>query len=210
MRLRHIFLLIGLVLVSAAGAFAQRLQTADSIAAAGTFNGQEYSNSVLGFSILAPGGWSFYDSEQNQTAVDRNRRMAAEVQDAKLETSAANTQVLFQAIPPKFAGQEKQAVLSAGVERLTSPTSLDSYVATQRTLVLGSADARITKDTSMITYGGVPFAVFDVEASRKEGPYRQRYLMTIRRGVAVFIVATFFDDRQAGIVDASLKSIRFK
>src|SRR3954466_1254912 len=148
---------------------AQKQQTAESIAAAGTFSGQEYSNSVLGFSMLAPGGWSFYGAEQNKAAVDRNTQTGARVGDASLEAEAANTQVLFQAIPPKFAGQDKQAILSAGIERLTSPISLDSYAAAQTTLVLASANVRIKKGISTVMYGGVPFAVFDVEGSRKEG-----------------------------------------
>jgi len=199
-----------IIAVLATAGVAQRSQTAESIAAAGVFSGQEYSNSILGFSMLAPGGWSFYNAEQNQAAVDRNKQSASQMRDASLETSAANTQVLFQAIPPKFAGQDKQAILSAGVERLTKPQTLDSYAAAQRALVLASADALITKDVSTVTYGGVQFAVFDIEGTRKEGVYRQRYLMTIRRGTALFIVATVFDERQAGIVDASLKSIKFK
>jgi hypothetical protein len=199
-----------LVMLLASAAFAQKQQTAESIAASGTFSGQEYTNSALGFSMLAPGGWSFYNAEQNQSAVQRNRQNASQVRDAKLETSAANTQVLFQAIPPKFAGQDKQAILSAGIEKLVAPTTADKYASDQKALVLGSADAHITKDIYKVTYGGIPFAAFDIDGTRKEGAYRQRYLMTIRRGVALFIVATFFDDRQGSIVEASLKSIRFK
>ena len=185
-------------------------QKSEAIAAAGVFNGQEYSNSALGFTMLAPGGWSFYDAGQNQAAVTRNKQTAEQMRDAKLETSAANTQVLFQAVPPKFAGQDKQAILSAGIEKLSSPTTQEKYAADQKTLVLGSANAHITKDVYSVTYGGVAFRGFDIEGTRKEGTYRQRYLTTLRRGVALFIVATFFDDRQSGIVDASLRSMKFK
>lgn len=193
-----------------ATAVAQPSQNADAIAAAGRFSGQEYSNPAIGFTMLAPGGWSFYNAEQNQAAVERNKRAAYQTRDAGLESSAANTRVLFQAIPPKFAGQEKQAVLSAGIEKLTTQTTLDKYAADQKALVTAAANARVTKDIYKLTFGGASFAAFDIEGTRTEGPYRQRYLMTLRRGVAIFVVATFFDDRQSAIVDASLKTIRIK
>lgn len=204
-----------LLTVAAVGAFAaaviaQKQQTAEAIVAAGMFSGQEYRNPALGFSILAPGGWRFYNAEQNQDAIDRNKRAAFQARDAILETSAANTQVLFQAIPPKFAGQDKQAILSAGIEKLTAQTTLATYAADQKALVLGGANAHLTRDLYKVTYGGGPFVEFDVEGSREAERYRQRYLITIRRGVALFIVATFFDDRQSGIVDAALRSVTFK
>ena len=198
------------VLLLATTGFAQKQQTAELIAAAGVFNGQEYSNPALGFSMLAPGGWSFYKAEQNQAAVERNKQNASQMRDARLETSAAHTQVLFQAIPPSFGGQDKQAILSAGIEKLSSPTSAEKYAADQKTFVMGSANARITRDIYSVTFGGVTFTAFDIEGTRKQGAYRHRYMMTVRRGIALFIVATFFDDRQSGIVDASLRSMKFK
>jgi hypothetical protein len=204
-------LLLFILVVASIGALrAQKPQTAEGIASAGTFEGQQYSNSALGFSMLAPGGWSFYTAAQNQAAVDRNRQAAARVRDANLETSADNTRVLFQAIPPKFGGQEKQAILSAGVERLTAKMTLDTYAAAQKALVAASTNGRITQDLCSVTYGGVRFTAFGIEGSRPDGLYRQRYIMTVRGGVAVFLVATIFDDRQWAIVDASLKTIRFK
>jgi hypothetical protein len=206
--------LIGLTLFGAASvAMAQgkvRVPTAEVIAMSAHFNGQEYSNNYLNFSILVPGGWTFYDAGKNAEAVERNKQSAAQMLDAKLETSAQNTQVLFQAIPPNFAGQDKQAILSAGIEKLSSPTTAEKYSADQKALVLGSSNMHVTKDVYGVTYGGVAFSAFDIEGRRKEGTYRQRYLMTVRHGVALFIVATFFDDRQGRIVDASLKTIKFK
>jgi hypothetical protein len=200
--------LVAMLLTTAA--FAQKPQTAESIAAAGTFTGQEYANAALGFSILAPGGWSFYGAEQNRAAVERNKQTAARLREARLETEAANTQVLFQAIPPKFAGQDKQAILSAGIEKLGSPTTAEKYAADQKSLILGASTAHVTREIYNVAYGSVPFAGFDIEGTLKEGTYRQRYLMTVRRGVALFIVATFFDDGQSAIVNASLRSIKFK
>jgi len=203
-------ILVFLLALPAAVSSAQRPASAESIAASGVFNGQEYSNAVLGFSMLAPGGWSFYRAEQNAAAVERNKQLAAKAGDAKLQMSAANTQVLFQAIPPAYAGQDKQAILSAGIERLTGPTTSAKYAADQKALVLASAQVHVTKDLNAINYGGLSFWSYDVEGSLKSGTYRQRCLITVRRGVAFFIVATFFNDKQEGIVDASLRSIKFK
>ncbi|HTH51410.1 MAG TPA: hypothetical protein VL501_05735 [Pyrinomonadaceae bacterium] len=181
-----------------------------SIASAGTFNGQAYSNSKLGFSILVPGGWTFYDASKNQAAIERNKEIAAATGDARLQTSAKYTEVLFQAIPPAFGGQDKQAILSAGAEKLDAPMTTGQYASFNKSLVLERSNAHLTKDASPVTYDGQEFIAFDVEGTRKEGPYRQRYLMTVRHQVAIFIVATFFDDRQEKIVAASLKSINFK
>jgi hypothetical protein len=195
--------------VTVSVAAAQKVQTAEAIAAAGVCQGQEYRNSILGFSMLAPGGWSFYDAKQNQTAVERNKRLAAQAGDAKLQTSAANTQILFQAIPPADRGQDKQAILSAGIERLTAPTTAEKYADVQKTLALASANVRVTKDVARVIYGGAAFFRYDVEGKTSRGSYRQRCLITLRKGIAFFIVATFFDDRQSAIVDSSLKSVKF-
>ena len=181
-----------------------------SIAAAGVFSGQEYSNSALGISILVPGGWTFYDAAKNQAAIDQNKRVAAASQDARFQSSASRTEVLFQAIPPAFGGQDEQAILSAGAERIDAPMTTGQYTSFNKSLVLNGSNAKITKDTYTQDLGGVQFIGFDVAGTRKEGAYRQRYLMTVRRQVAVFIVATFFDDRQERVVDASLRSIKFK
>jgi hypothetical protein len=207
--MRNGLAIVALIFAVASVASAQKVQTAEVISAAGAFQGQEYRNSVLGLSMLAPGGWSFYDAKRNQTAVERIRQLAAKAGDAKLQVSAANTQVLFQAIPPADRGQDKQAILSAGIERLTTPTTPEKYVREQKALALASGNVRLTNDISRVTYGGVSFSSYDVQGDTERGTYRQRCIITLRGGVALFFVATFFDDRQEQIVDASLKSIRF-
>ncbi len=203
-------LLLVLVLAGPLLVLAQKSPTADAIASAGVFSGQEYSTPVLGFSMLAPGGWKFYDAQQNKSAVDRNKQIAASKGDAKLITSAANTQVLFQAIPPSYGGQDRQAIISAGIETLTTPRTSERYATEQRDLAVASTQAKLTSDLRRSTYGGVEWWTYDIEGPSSRGPYRQRCMITVRRGVAIFLVVTYFDDRQQQIVDGSLKSIKFK
>jgi len=181
-----------------------------SIAATGKFNGQEYSNPKLGFSILVPGGWTFYDSRQNRAAVEQNVRIAAASGDQHLLASSQNTEVLFQAVPPAFDGQEKQAILSVGVEKIGKQITANAYASLNRSLVLGQSGARLTRDLYTEVLPGGPVLVgFEVEGARQGNHYQQRYLITIRHDVAIFIVATFYDDRQKSFIDASLRTIKF-
>ncbi|MBV9217078.1 MAG: hypothetical protein JO053_12965 [Acidobacteria bacterium] len=188
---------------------AQKRPTATEIAAAGTFTGQEYSNPSLGLSMLAPGGWSFYTGEQNQISVEQNKQIAQRSSDQNLVKAAENTQVLFQANPPKYLGQEKSALFSCGVETLAAPSTSLRYLEYNKGLILAGG-TRLTKDVFTTTYGNASFAEFDIEGVRKDGTYRQRYIATVRKNVAVFFVITLFDNRQDEIVAASLKSIKFR
>jgi len=188
-------------------AVGQKLPSADAIAASGCFKGQLYSNTELGFTMLAPDGWNFYTADQNSALVARNRENAAMRSD---ETpAAANTQVLFQAMPHPVAGRELNALFSCGVERLTKPATSEKYIETNKDLVLRRSCIRVTKDIYLIKLG-VNFSAFDVEGATNNGTYRQRYIATVRKNAALFFVITIYDDKQDAILDHSLRSIKFR
>ncbi len=188
----------------------QKLPSADAIAASGGFKGQLYSNSALGFTMLAPGGWNFYTADQNSALVARNRENALMSSDETLKISAANTQVLFQAMPPPIAGRELNALFSCGVERLTKSLTAEKYIRANKDLVLRRSGVKITKDIHTLKLGGVNFSAFDVEGATDKGTYRQRYIATVRKNAALFFVITLYDDKQDAIVEHSLKSINFR
>jgi len=193
--------------ISASG---QKSLSADAMAASGRFKGQMYSNAALGFTMLAPGGWNFYTAEQNSVLVARNRENAALSGDETLKIAAANTQVLFQAMPPSVAGRELNALFSCGVERLTHSSTAEKYIEANKNLVLRRQGVTVTKGIHSIKLGGVNFSTFDVEGSTNKGTYRQRYIATVRKNAALFFVVTLYDDKQDAIVEHSLKSISFR
>ncbi len=201
-------LLTAVLLVSSAVVQAQ-LPSAEAITASGSFDGKLYTNSQLGFTILAPGGWNFYTTDQNKAVVAKNRETAVKTADNTLQSSAANTQVLFQATPPSLAGQEKSALFSSGIERLIKTITVDSYIDANKKLVLSSPNLTLAKDIYRLTFGGVKFAAFEIEGVRGGAKYRQRYIATIRKNVALFFVVTLYDPKQDTIVDFSLQTIKF-
>lgn len=196
------------VLLLSSAVVQAQLPSAEAIAASGSFDGKLYTNSQLGFTILAPGGWNFYTTDQNKAVVAKNRETAVKTADTTLQSSAANTQVLFQATPPSLAGQEKSALFSSGIERLVKPTTVDVYIEANKKLVLSSPNLTLAKDIYRLTFGGVKFAAFEVEGVRGV-KYRQRYIATIRKNVALFFVVTLYDPKQDAIVDFSLQTIKF-
>ncbi|MBK8303090.1 MAG: hypothetical protein IPK98_06715 [Chloracidobacterium sp.] len=204
-----ILVLMTAVLLTSSAVVQAQLPSAEAIAASGSFDGKLYTNSQLGFTILAPGGWNFYTTDQNRAVVAKNRETAVKTTDTTLQSSAANTQVLFQATPPSLAGQEKSALFSSGIERLVKTTTVDAYIDTNKKLVLSSPNLTLAKDIYQLTFGGVKFAAFEVEGVRSGTKYRQRYIATIRKNAALFFVVTLFDPKQDVIVDFSLQTIKF-
>jgi len=210
--LRLLFRLVLILCVSAtlcsivAG---QKLPSADAIAASGSFSGQLYTNKALEFTMLAPGGWNFYTADQNSALVARNRENAVLSGDETLKTAAANTQVLFQAMPRPVDGKEFNALFSCGVERLTKPATSVKYIEANKSLVLRRQGVKVTKDIYSIKFGGVTFSAFDVEGETSKGTYRQQYIATVRKNAALFFVITLYDDKQDAIVEHSLRSISF-
>ncbi len=190
--------------------FGQKLPSADAIAASGEFKGQLYSNGLLGFTMLAPGGWNFYTAGQNNALVARNRENAAMSGDETLQTSAANTQVLFQAMPPTVAERELNALFSCGVERLTKAMTGAKYIEANKNLILRRPGVKVTNDIHSIKLGGVNFSAFDIEGTTDKGSYRQKVYATVRKNAALFFVITLYDDKQDAIVEYSLRSIQFR
>ncbi len=199
---------VALVFCSTAVVQAQ-LPSAEAIAASGSFDGKLYTNTLLNFTILAPGGWNFYTTDQNKAVVAKNRETAVKTTDMTLQSSAANTQVLFQTTPPSLAGQEKAALFSSGIERLVKTVTADAYIETNKKLVLASPNLRLVKDTYRLTFGGDKFAAFEVEGAQGGRKFRQRYVATIRKNAALFFVVTLYDEKQSAIIDFSLQTIKF-
>ena len=57
--------------------------------------------------------------------------------------------------------------------------------------------------------GGMPFSAFEITGKANDVAYRQVYLATVRKGLAIFFVGTFYDNRNTFAVEASLKTLRF-
>ena len=186
-----------------------QMPLAEAIAASGAFDGKLYTNRALDLTILAPGGWDFYTPQQNEVAESKNRDAAFKSTDFTLHDSAANTQVLFQTTAPKALSKGKPAVLSVGIERLTASVTAKYYIEKNKKLVLASSNAKLTKDIYSVTYGGLAFSAFEVEGTSDGLAYRQIYLATVRKNIAIFFVSTQYDAKQDFAVAVSLKTIKF-
>lgn len=208
---RNVFRSLAIAAVLSGGAVVAHAQTssAETIASSGAFDGKLYTNRALDLSILAPGGWDLYTPQQNEVAESKNRDAAFKSTDFTRRDSAANTQVLFQTTAPKALSSGKPAVLSAGIERLAGASTAKDYIEKNKKLVLASSNAKLLKDIYSVTYDGVAFNAFDVEGSADGASYRQTYLATLRKNVAIFFVSTLYDAKQDFAVAASLKTIKF-
>jgi hypothetical protein len=207
---KHTLLIVALIALLAGHTAAQRgTANVDQIAEAGVFSGLLYSNGSLGMEILAPGGWNFVPRERNGELVRANRERAAASGDAALKEYAENTQILFQATPPEFAGQQTSALFSAGVQRLVKRTTLEEYLAANRDLVLQTPGSKMLRNIHSVDIGRAKFKEFEVEMPQQKGTFRQRYLATLRGPYVVFFVITINDDRQLNMIDFSLNSLKF-
>lgn len=191
-------------------ATAQKLtNSAETIASSGDLNGQLYSNRALGFSILVPGGWNFWTSDQNAALVSQYRENAVGTGNAAIKDSAANTQVLFQAIQRESVGIMQKATFSCGVERLKAASTSEKWLGFSKDLVARTNGVKVTKDIYPLTFGGVKFLAFDVEGTANGVAYRQMHIATVRKNAALFFVVTLYDGKQDAIIEHSLRSIKF-
>ena len=191
--------------------------TAEAIAQSGTFEGKLYTNKLLGFTFLIPGGWNIFSEKENQAALAVGRQNiktgVSAKDDADLDKSLENTQVLFQATPPAFgvptSGPVNSALLSSGVERLHVKATSEKYLEINKALVLHTPGTKVIRDNYSVPFDGGTLAGFDVEGTTGNTTYRQSYLATVRKNVAVFFVITYYDHKFDKIVPESLKTLRF-
>ncbi len=196
---------------------ARSLSSAQSVAAAGSFDGKLYTNEPLGLTMLVPGGWNIYTPDQNAAAFASGRANTlagtsglSRPEREGVDRSISNTQILFQAVSRSTEPPTPLARLSCGVEKLVSPTKQEDYVKENKRLVLMTSPATITKDVYSTVIGGASFTGFDVEGVAGGKTFRQRYLVTIRHGFALFLVITLWNDINDSVLDASLKTLKFK
>lgn len=191
------------------------LPSSEAVAASGVFEGKLYTNGLLGFSVLVPGGWNIFTAEQNNAALAAGQantlsnswRMDEKVR-VELNRSMANTQILFQATS-RIAKGEPLSRISCGVERLTESAPIEQYVERNKRLVLLTSPTKLAKDVYSTTLGGTAFTGFDVQGAVEGKVFKQRYLVSIRKGYALFIVTTLWDNINDAVLDASLKTLKF-
>ncbi len=194
----------------------QTRPTAQVIAESGNAEGMLYSNKLLGFTILAPGTWHYFSKEQNDNAhaagrdaVRASKSGLSQAEQAALDRSIDNTQIMFQATPLPLGEPGNAAIFSCGIERLQTATTLEKYAQANKKMVLMTPSVKITKDIYPVTFNGVGFSGFETETSAYGKIYRQKYLVTIRRSVALFFVTTIQNNKYDQMLDYSLKTIRF-
>lgn len=204
-----------LLCISSFVASAQMSLTAEQIAAIGKFDGQLYVNREAGFSILLPGGWAVMSDADNRATAEQGRAASrvlasdsANTLPAAVEASIAKTAVLLQANSKPTRPGAGKALMSSGIEILSGSKTPQQYIEDNKRLVLRNATTRLTKDTSLRTFGQAQFATFEVAGDANGKPFKQRYVATVHRGRAIFFVFTLLDDSYDGLIDNSLASFK--
>lgn len=213
---RFVFVFVASVFLCSVVVGQKQPLTAVAVADSGTFDGKLYSNSILGFTMLVPGGWTVFTNNQNAATLVAGRATTKTIASgltqkelADIERSISNTQILFQASSLTKAGNISTAVLSSGVERMQTPLTKEKYIEANKKLVLLNSSVKVTRDIYTTKLGNVAFAGFDIEGTANSKAYRQSYLATIRKGTALFFVTTLWDNKNDLVLDAGFQTLKF-
>lgn len=180
----------------------------DKVAAAGVFTGTGYENSILGFSINAPGGFKKMSDEANSAALQDGKNFVNEKNSAQkareLDQSLAKTRVLFQ-----YHGGG--ASLAAGVERVPIGTTSRLYADANVNILKGVSRAKLSKPPFERTLGGRPFQFFEIEVAHENGGViSQLYMTRVDGPFALFLIASVGDPLMQDSLIQSLNSLKFK
>lgn len=219
---RQISLILLVVVLGGAAAHSQTSKqtappapkfSAIHISQSGAFDGNVYSNKDLGFTISIPKGWSLFSEDLNKAILtlgrEKIRTNESEKFEAEMDKSVANTRILFQTTPFAFGKPGNTANLICGIEVLRMAGTIEAYLEFNKRLVLANPDTRLLKDLNPVTFAKTPFISFTTEGRTPGGTYKQLYIATMRKGVALFFVVTFTDDKYQKEVGESLQSLEF-
>jgi hypothetical protein len=185
------------------------------IAETGSFTGDTYKNDFLRISVTPPKGWELTSDDANKAgltnALDKIKANESQKRQQELEQSISNTRILFQARTPASGAAGSLAIMSCGIERLSTPQTQSQYAGFNKQLVLDKTEgAVLDKDIYTKNIGGVPFSTFDVTVTKPNVTYHQTYLITMRKNVAFFFIFTYLDKEQSEVMSRSLGTLSFK
>lgn len=188
--------------------------SASTIAENGSFMGNLYKNTSLGFEIKVPDGWRIMSDDTNRATLDVGKEIikANKSKGAKtsLDRSISNTAVLFQATPMNEDNTQATGIFACGTETSTGAHTAATYVEMNKDLILtANPGAKVIKKTYQKMAGGVAFQAVDIEKPAQLGGYTQTLMVTQRKGVMFFFVLTYPDDTSRDNLEGAFKTLTF-
>lgn len=186
----------------------------ETISRSGSFEGDIYTNTVLGVTISIPRGWTLIHDDANakglKASKDRITENRSESFKDQMEESVSNTRILFQALHNDPADYRSAGAFAGGIEDNAAGQTLSYYTKFNRDLVISSnPGSKLTRDIYQTILDGTPFQSFEVEIPSGEQTQKQTFLVTTRRGVLFFFVLTYLDDAGKRAMERSLKEMKF-
>lgn len=182
-----------------------------------TFEGETYYNRYFGLRFNTPQKWTLVETAAVKGFVEEGRKVAAgddEKLGKALGASAERTiNLLTISKHPIGSTQPFNATFSCMAELVpsaiikTGPDYLDTMLRTfARTQVKMEPQGPIR--TQQI--GGASFGVLTAKLTAPVGVFMQKYVVTVRKGYALVLVYTYFDEGDLQTFDDIVKSVEVR
>jgi hypothetical protein len=182
--------------------------TPEQVGESGGYTRGVYRNGLLGFSLSIPSEWKLMSEEFNKAIPAAGGEILKERQSPEerkaFETTILNTKVLF------TAELAPGVTFGAAVEFAPIDWTLRKYSEYNRNVLLGTfPHASLQRNLYEKVYGATSLTGFDLEHTLADRKLKQIYLITQRKGVFLFFVATYWTEEQRKSIDAALTSLSF-
>lgn len=179
-----------------------------------------YSNAYFGLSLTLPKGWLVLNADDNKKIMDTGKELAEEgasdQRKAMLDASLKRTGFLVNAAkyqPGTTRSAEFNALFMCLAERVPTAvikTGADYLVQMQRAMQGSSAKIELTGPPRTVQVGGVAFTVADAKTTAGPVISAQRYYVTVKKGYALVMAYTYYDEADLKTFDELLTSVKFK
>lgn len=168
-----------------------------------------FSSKYLGFSMNLPAEWKLLDSEEIELAVAIGRETKTERQQKMLNASLKNTRLLVLMGKTPTETDKSAASIAIAAESL----GFANFDALNVMREIHKRDTQIDKKKSIIApkilkISGVNFAV--AENFNVESGFKQRLYLANRKGLALEIMVTYVDAKDAKAIEKLLETILFQ
>ena len=162
--------------------------------AKGSFDGQVYTNKVLGFSLTVPEGWQFQDPEtQTQFAARATERSAEMAQNsAGAKASLNRTKLLFILVRPTMTATNPTIVgMLEDVALAFNVRTPEQYLMAARNAIANNPTLLFDSYTTSEKVNGIDFSWMGAHPKNPSVNVAQRYYATLQNHQAIGFVMTF-------------------
>lgn len=182
----------------------------------GRVENSTYTNQQFAFKVNLPSGWHVQERATSEATMKLGREIAKgsdkRVNDA-LNNSAQTTTILFMVSKfPVSSPGGAQALMQCAVEKVFDPrVTSHLYMESNKKIMLGtSLQYKLTRDTHTQMIGGLNFSVFEVERPSGDVTVKQKYYGAMRKGFALFFVATYITEEDRLVLEKMMQTVKFE